>query len=99
MKFVHQVEWAPANLIVNSSDVFTQQSHADELDAAQKENSEQRSNMSRARYYAEILQVKHGVTQIHQREKQREGQYSYAQDQSQPQRLIAEAEDRVHGVF
>jgi len=43
--------------------------------------------------------VKHGITQIHQREKERKPEHPYAQHQSQAKRLIAEAEDRVHGVF
>src|ERR1700730_17862647 len=43
--------------------------------------------------------MEHGVAQIYQREKQCERHYSSAQHHSQPKRLIAEAENSVHGIF
>src|SRR5438270_3956631 len=99
MKLVNQIKRTTADLIVNPADVFTQQSRANKLDAAEKQNGEKSADVSCSRYDAEIFQMKYGVSQIHQREKQRKGQHDSAQDHSQAQGLIAEAENRVHGVL
>src|SRR6478735_8945403 len=43
--------------------------------------------------------MEYGITKIYQREKQCEREDYSAQHHSQPQRLVTEAENRVHGIF
>src|SRR6478672_9952711 len=99
MKLVNEIKRATANLIVNPANVFAQQSRANKLHTAKKQNSQKCANVSRSRDDSEIFQVEYRVPQIHQREKQCERQHDSSQNHSQPQWLIAEAENCVHGVL
>src|SRR6478672_5723153 len=99
MKLVDEIKRAAANLIVNPANVFTQQSRANKLHTAKKQNSQKCANVSRSRDNSEIFEMEHGITQIHEREKQCEREHDSSQNHSQPQWLIAKAENRVHGVF
>src|SRR6185503_17771543 len=99
MKLVNQIERTTANFVVNPADVFSQQSGTNQLDAAQKQDGEKSPDVSCSGDNAEKFEMENGVTQIHDRKKQRERQYDSTQDHPQPQRLIAEAENRIHGVL
>src|SRR5689334_10440387 len=99
MEFVDQIKRPAAHLVINSSNVFADQSHANKLNAAQKQDGQQCADVSVARYHAEKLEMEHGIAYGDYGKEQAERHYHSAQCHSQPKRLIAEAEDRVHGVF
>src|ERR1051326_408236 len=99
MHLVHQVEWTPAHLVVNSSDVLAQESDADQLDAAQIKNRQHGADIPVSRNDAKVFQVKQRVPDCNQREEECKGQHTSTQHHAEPQRLVTEAEDGIHGVL
>src|SRR5215467_9018503 len=99
MHLVHKVKRTATHLVVDSSDVLAQQSCTNQLNAAEKEDRQQRADMSVAGNDAEVLCMKQSIPDRDQREKQAARQQNSTEHHAQAHGFITEAEDRVHGVL
>src|SRR6266481_8806668 len=87
------------DLIVNSSNIFPQQSRTYQLNPTQKQDCQERSNMAGSECSTQGVEMKECAASCNESEEQRQRQNQTAQGHSKSQGFIAEAEDCIHGVL
>src|SRR6266481_10011659 len=87
------------DLIVNSSNIFPQQSRAYQLNPTQKQDCQERSNMAGSECSTQAVEMKECAPSCNESEEQRQRQNQTAQSHPKSQGFIAEAENCIHCVL
>src|SRR5947209_134782 len=98
MHLPDQVQRTALDLVVDAADVLAQDTYTHQLYATEEEHADNRAGVA-GDHGAEQVDVGDAAYQQQERVHQGEGCGAHAGHQAQPQRLVAEAEDRVERIL